>query len=113
MAIYIGTDQNDTLFGTSEDDSIYGGAGDDSLVGTAGNDLLDGGTGNDTLVAPVSGNFTVNGGDGDDTVLLNMLADGYGGTITGGVGRQTYVFESVLYQSHPIITDFKAGASGD
>lgn len=48
MAIYNGTNGNDSLLASFGDDQLYGGAGDDTLDGSWGKDTLDGGDGIDT-----------------------------------------------------------------
>jgi len=65
MAVYTGTDGNDTLIGSADDDTINGGAGADVLYGGDGNDSLDGGTGADTML----------GGIGNDTYVVDNTGD--------------------------------------
>jgi Ca2+-binding RTX toxin-like protein len=72
MAIFIGTNGNDTLNGTNFFDRILGGVGNDVIRGFGGDDVISGGRGNDI----------VNGGAGDD-----RLDGGAGGdVIFGGTG---------------------------
>ncbi|MDH6097942.1 hypothetical protein NWP21_03590 [Anabaenopsis sp. FSS-46] len=110
-----GTDLTGNLVatGTAGDDFLIGGAGADTLNGGAGADSLEGGAGNDIL----------NGGAGDDILIGGDGAD----RLTGGAGVNTFVYTSTAdsaartlgsFVNSPdrtfdIITDFKAGLSGD
>lgn len=67
MAIYIGTDGNDSKRGTGGDDTMDGRAGNDVLVGALGDDTIYGGVGNDRLEGS-EGDDTLYGGDGADRI---------------------------------------------
>jgi Ca2+-binding RTX toxin-like protein len=74
MAIYNGTDGNDTITASEQRDTLEGYGGDDILMGLAGSDRLFGGTGNDWLSGGGSsdslygelGDDTLEGGEGSD-----------------------------------------------
>jgi hypothetical protein len=110
MAIFNGSNGNDTLNGGDGNDTLNGGNGNDSLNGGAGDDTLNGGNGKDIVVGgkgtdtaflgngndlfrwnPGDGNDTVNGGNGFDTLdfrgapineKITISANGSGATFT-------------------------------
>ncbi|MFZ2727095.1 MAG: hypothetical protein WAX77_12640 [Methylococcaceae bacterium] len=92
MAIYNGTNANNSLTGSSSDDFIYGGTGNDTLIASGGNDYLTGGIGNDILYGGV-GSDLLDGGDGDDKLYDTDNSTTYGATSTehdelfGGTGN--------------------------
>lgn len=92
MAIYNGTNANNTLTGSTSDDFIYGGTGNDTLIASSGNDYLTGGIGNDILYGGV-GSDLLDGGDGDDKLYDTDNITTYGATSTehdelfGGTGN--------------------------
>jgi len=69
MAIFNGSNGNDTLTGGDGNDTLNGGNGNDTLNGGNRNDTLNGGDGDDTLVGG-NGNDIVVGGKGTDTAFL-------------------------------------------
>lgn len=96
---------NDTLYGSAGDDQVYGGMGNDTLYGGDDNDVLKGGNGDDKLYGE-KGSDTLVGGDGNDlldgganalTVVTAGLVTtvGQGDTMTGNVGDDTYVVDSI------------------
>jgi Ca2+-binding RTX toxin-like protein len=129
---------NDNLGGGHPDfgnDSIAGGDGDDVIGGGLGNDTLDGGDGNDFFfrgsgdnrIFGGAGNDTygggggqdiVYGGSGDDVFLLDGPSSSSTATMTGGAGRDLYVFGEFVVVGPEglrvnVITDFQAGPGGD
>jgi len=136
MAIFFGTNGNDTLFGTDGNDDLFGADGDDILQGLGGNDalhgdagkdILFGGDGNDTLNGGTGDDLffdpdginLLNGGDGNDTFLVNVAVGG-ANTATGGAGQDLYFLdpESPSLASGTsgqayVITDFEVGGGGD
>ena len=72
MAIFSGTDLDDTLTASSLDDSVFGLSGNDILSGISGEDRLYGGSGLDRLF----------GGDAADRLYGGALPD----TLSGGSG---------------------------
>ncbi len=97
LAVFTGTDDDDTIHGGSDDDVLRGGKGDDTLYGHGGNDRLlghggadklFGGNGQDELVGG-KGDDQLRGGNGDDTL------DGGPGddTLKGGDG------DDIIYAS--------------
>jgi Ca2+-binding RTX toxin-like protein len=121
-----GGEGNDSLIGGSKEDYLYGDSGNDTLNGMdgndslldylGGNDVLDGGNGNDTLKAG-SGDDVLMGGDGNDILIGGDGNDTY----TGGTGQDFFQCfnpdvppEFYSGQKNSIlVTDFKAGSSGD
>lgn len=81
MAIFTGTDLDESIEAGTGNDKLYGGAGNDVLVGGKGNDTLYGGIGDDTLDGG-AGNDFLSGGEGNDIYLVNSLKDKV--TDTGG-----------------------------
>jgi RTX calcium-binding nonapeptide repeat (4 copies) len=91
MAIFNGTNGNDTLTGGAGNDILNGGAGNDTVVGGPGTDNAHLGAGNDTFVwNPGDGNDTVVGGGGFDTLdfigktsgeTFSIEANGSGGAL--------------------------------
>ena len=93
MAIFDGTEDNDTLTGGAGDDSLSGYGGDDSLSAYLGDDSLYGGEGNDfASFRDASGYF--DGGTGDDGISISslnsgsvaLIMTGTSGTLTGSLG---------------------------
>jgi Ca2+-binding RTX toxin-like protein len=76
---------NDTLFGSPQDDTLAGGSGNDSIDAGWDYDVLRGGGGNDTL----------NGG-----------ADSHTDTLTGGSGRDRFLFVEDDSGNNDRIVDF-------
>jgi Ca2+-binding RTX toxin-like protein len=72
MAIFNGSNGNDTLIGGDGNDILNGGAGNDTVVGGKGADIAHLGAGNDTFIwNPGDGNDQVDGGGGFDTLVFN------------------------------------------
>jgi Ca2+-binding RTX toxin-like protein len=74
MAIFTGTDSNDSYLATTAGDNARGGRGDDTLIGNSGQDTLNGNADNDLLRADsatqtAGGNDSLLGGQGNDTLL--------------------------------------------
>ena len=84
MAIYIGTDGNDTLIGGDEDDELIGGLGDDTLTGGKGFDWAYYDSAPSAVVVNL---FTgiASGGDGNDTLseIEGIIGSDYDDTLTG------------------------------
>ncbi len=100
MAIYNGTNGNDTYTGGADADSILGNGGNDTLRGGGGNDTILGGTGNDNLY----------GDDGDDSVLggtgRDRLIGGRGNDLfDGGVITAVHVAEGSALASGARVVD--------
>ncbi len=93
---------NDRVWGNSNDDLLSGFSGRDTLSGGRGRDTLNGGRDNDILQGGAD-NDTLNGGDGDD--LLNGGASESVDVLTGGVGADIFVLDSLYGFSN--ITDFQ------
>ena len=105
MAIYNGSEGNDTLKGGGGADTLFGGFGDDSLDGDAGSDRLEGGDGNDTLKGGDDADYlyggrglnSLDGGSGDDVLYIGLGEPFYSeraegeGTLTGGEGNDTLI----------------------
>jgi Ca2+-binding RTX toxin-like protein len=95
-----GGDDSDTLNGGDGVDSLSGDAGDDELNGEGGTDYLYGGAGIDTMngggdadtLFGTLGEDTFNGGGGDDILTFDTL-DPLGGTVDGGDGNDTLIFQ--------------------
>src|SRR6476620_3762808 len=78
MAIFKGSDANDTLIGGDGNDILNSGDGNDTVVGGKGADTAHLGDGNDKFVwNPGDGNDKVNGGSGFDT--LDFVGKSTGG----------------------------------
>jgi Ca2+-binding RTX toxin-like protein len=85
MAIFTGTNANDSYLATDAGDNARGGRGDDTLIG--GQDTLNGNADNDLLRADsatqtAGGNDSLYGGQGDDTLLgaqFGFSSDNLGG----------------------------------
>ncbi|MHC5772193.1 MAG: calcium-binding protein, partial [Nostoc sp.] len=131
----IGGVGNDTLDTGAGNNTLNGGAGDDflnikDLIGDYGfgfdasdpkaNNLLFGGDGNDTLFAyNIYGNNTLNGGNGNDTFYSGAYNITYSGAdslnkiLTGGSGKDKFVFQRDAFDSGTItITDFDGIGKG-
>ncbi|MEH2223139.1 beta strand repeat-containing protein [Nostoc sp.] len=131
----IGGAGNDTLDTGAGNNTLNGGAGDDflnikDLIGDYGfgfdasdpkaNNLLFGGDGNDTLFAyNIYGNNTLNGGNGNDTFYSGAYNITYSGAdslnkiLTGGSGKDKFVFQRDAFDSGTItITDFDGIGKG-
>ncbi|MBL4571447.1 MAG: hypothetical protein JKY86_00010 [Gammaproteobacteria bacterium] len=87
MAIFNGSQNDDTISGTNDADIIAPGDGNDVINGAAGDDQINGGADADDILA----------GDGNDTITVDSAADLLGGsnipyeTIDGGDGTDTLV----------------------
>lgn len=95
MAVFTGTNSNNTINGTISNDTIFGLDGHDVLNGNAGDDRIYGGDGNDTINAG-SGNDTIDGGKG-----WNYLS--------GGAGNDVFKFninDLEHTQTYDYINDF-------
>jgi Ca2+-binding RTX toxin-like protein len=87
MAIFTGTEANDSYLSTSDGDNARGLRGNDTLIGGSGQDTLNGNADNDLLRADSStqtagGNDSLYGGQGNDTLLgaqFGFSADSLGG----------------------------------
>ncbi len=87
MAIFTGTDANDSYLSTSAGDNARGLRGDDTLIGGAGKDTLNGNADNDLLLADsaaqtAGGNDSLFGGQGNDTLVgarFGFSSDSLGG----------------------------------
>ncbi len=87
MAIFTGTNANDSYLATDAGDNARGGRGDDTLIGGPGQDTLNGNADNDLLRADsatqtAGGNDSLYGGQGDDTLLgaqFGFSSDNLGG----------------------------------
>jgi Ca2+-binding RTX toxin-like protein len=112
MAVFTGTDANDSYLATTEGDNARGLRGDDTLTGNVGRDTLNGNADNDILFADsltqtAGGNDSLYGGQGSDTLVgarFGFSADSLGGnrgedvliastnggnTLFGGQGNDT------------------------
>jgi Ca2+-binding RTX toxin-like protein len=112
MAIFTGTNANDSYLSTPEGDSAIGLAGNDTLYGNSGSDTLNGNSDDDLLFADsltqtAGGNDSLFGGQGKDTLVgarFGFSADSLGGnrgrdlliastnggnTLFGGQGNDT------------------------
>jgi Ca2+-binding RTX toxin-like protein len=74
MAIFTGTDANDSYLATTAGDNARGGRGDDTLIGNSSQDTLNGNADSDLLRADsatqtAGGNDSLIGGQGSDTLL--------------------------------------------
>jgi Ca2+-binding RTX toxin-like protein len=74
----LGATGDDLILGGHGTDQLNGGAGNDTLHGELGIDMITGGSGND-LMSGGLGVDAINTGSGADTIVLNGLADFYGG----------------------------------
>jgi Ca2+-binding RTX toxin-like protein len=87
MAVFVGTDANDSYLSTSAGDNARGARGDDTLIGGAGQDTLNGNADSDLLRADsatqtAGGNDSLFGGQGNDTLLgaqFGFSSDSLGG----------------------------------
>jgi Ca2+-binding RTX toxin-like protein len=112
MAVFTGTNANDSYLATTEGDNARGLRGDDTLTGNVGRDTLNGNSDNDILFADsltqtAGGNDSLFGGQGSDTLVgarFGFSADSLGGnrdadllvastnggnTLFGGQGNDT------------------------
>ncbi|WP_026103342.1 calcium-binding protein [Pseudanabaena sp. PCC 6802] len=112
MAVFTGTNANDSYLATTEGDNARGLRGDDTLIGNVGRDTLNGNADNDLLFADsltqtAGGNDSLFGGQGADTLVgarFGFSADSLGGnrdadllvastnggnTLFGGQGNDT------------------------
>jgi Ca2+-binding RTX toxin-like protein len=93
MAVFTGTDANDSYLATTEGDNARGLRGDDTLTGNVGRDTLNGNSDNDLLFADsltqtAGGNDSLFGGQGADTLVgarFGFSADSLGGNRDGDV----------------------------
>ena len=95
MAIYSGTEGNDTLIGGAAADEVNGFGGNDFLQGGDGADAVLGGAGNDTMSGN-AGHDWVRGGEGNDQV-------------TGGGGQDSFAFADFGAANADVLTDFSGG----
>jgi Ca2+-binding RTX toxin-like protein len=87
MAVFTGTDANDSYLATTAGDNASGRRGDDTLIGNVGRDTLNGNGDNDQLFADsatqtAGGNDSLFGGQGNDTLVgarFGFSADSLGG----------------------------------
>lgn len=87
MAVFTGTNANDSYLATTEGDNARGLRGDDTLIGNSGRDTLNGNADNDYLFADsatqtAGGNDSLYGGQGSDTLVgarFGFSADSLGG----------------------------------
>ncbi len=87
MAIFTGTEANDSYLATPEGDNARGLRGDDTLYGNSGRDTLNGNADSDLLFADsltqtAGGNDSLYGGQGSDTLVgarFGFSADSLGG----------------------------------
>jgi Ca2+-binding RTX toxin-like protein len=101
---------NDVLDGGAGNDTLYGGAGYDYLVGGPGSDRLIGGTLDDALLGG-TGNDFLSGGRGNDRLTGYGFGQNEFDTLTGGIGKDTFVLGDVnsvyhLGNGYATITDF-------
>ncbi len=95
--------------GTGNDliENAIGGGGADTLTGNSANNILVGNGGDDTLLG-MTGADTLEGGDGDDVLdgggTGNGVFAGSVSTLTGGAGRDTFVYRPGYHRT--TITDF-------
>jgi Ca2+-binding RTX toxin-like protein len=112
MAIFTGTDANDSYLATTEGDNAIGLAGNDTLYGNSGSDTLNGNADDDLLFADsltqtAGGNDSMFGGQGNDTLVgarfgfsadslsgnrgkdLLIASTNGGNTLFGGQGSDT------------------------
>lgn len=109
---------NDRLGGGLDADVLIGGSGSDWLTGNAGNDRLMGGIGNDRLFGG-SGHDILVGGGGSDMLqgdagndrLEAALAGRVACVLSGGSGRDTFVFAlgGDRIAGRATVTDFQPG----
>jgi Ca2+-binding RTX toxin-like protein len=98
---YLGTDANDFFEGTANNDVIIGGGGSNTLSGGAGNDII--------FAHGLEGIFTSNTSTTDST-LPAPAATAYADALTGGTGKDTFVFSyDKQHTVNDTITDFKIG----
>ena len=104
-----GGEGNDTLNGLGGNDTVYGGDGDDLIHDSRGTNMLYGGNGNDRINSGSDASL-VDGGEGDDW-LISRTERGAGHTLIGGLGADTFDFQSVAISRgySATITDFTAG----
>ncbi|MCT7949625.1 hypothetical protein NG798_07485 [Ancylothrix sp. C2] len=113
MAVFFGTQNQDTLTGIVGNDIIFGLQGDDSLLGFAGNNVIFGDEGNDIILGNIgndvliggSGSDFLFGSDGNDTLYGNEESN----TLVGGAGEDLFVLELTLGSEPDFITDFEFG----
>lgn len=117
--ILLGGSGNDELRANGGgNDRLEGGAGDDQLMAGSGIAVLAGDAGNDRFdISPYSGDtgtnqFTLAGGDGDDNTFFRGSYGSYTANASGGAGRDTYAFSS-LVANKITIADFAVGSGGD
>jgi len=89
IAVFVGTNDPDTITGTSGADLVLALNGDDVLGGGEGNDVLCGGNGNDALNGG-AGNDTLDGARGNDALTGGEGADAF----SGGQGDDTTDFSA-------------------
>ena len=87
------TDKANNYTNTSSDVTIDAEDGNDSVSNSSSNVSIDGGTGNDSIVNLgddwEGSNVTIDGGEGNDTLIST---GGYGVTMTGGAGKDVFVY---------------------
>ncbi|MCL1465890.1 Calx-beta domain-containing protein [Argonema galeatum] len=109
MALFFGTDTNDTLIGTPEADFISGYAANDILQGIEGDDQLNGNSQNDTIYGGI-GNDLAHGGQDNDLIFGDIGND----IIYGDLGNDTGFGgdgDDLLYGDQGIEANF--GGNGD
>jgi Ca2+-binding RTX toxin-like protein len=126
-----GNSGHDMLSGGAGNDSIAGGRGADGILDGAGNDHVQGGGGRDTL-ANGRGNDVLNGGRGNDVLVSysdagepdiaqetdaarvngdEPFADA-NDTLTGGAGRDTFLFQLNIDAKDEIIAEHTDANTG-
>ncbi len=89
MAIFIGTALGEVITGTKADDYISGEGGADTLNGLLGNDILNGGA--------IGVGDTMSGGIGNDNYIVDSLLDNANETLNvfgGGIDR---IYSGISY----------------
>ncbi|WP_375505392.1 calcium-binding protein [uncultured Nostoc sp.] len=85
MAIFQGSNADDTLNGDSNNDSLNGGLGDDLLFGNAGNDTLNGDQGSDVIFGGDGNDNLIGGRSGSPSAPQGFFED----FLVGGAGSDT------------------------
>ncbi len=109
--IIISGDQNATIEGLSANNILIGGDGSNTIYAGPGHDYVNGEGGNDTIYAGTGRDY-IDGGGGNDVIYA---ASGGGvGTIDGGAGADTVVFQNSLasYQGGESAGGYSIGQGG-